>query len=239
MANPHLTYFQENFDLAFSCKLNWKEINIGFEDFCAIQLTKTEFKNPHKNVGSIVWKNWKGAKIPFIFNTSYKEEIITHIGGNKVIINFDILSSAWYLMSGKQELENQNRDNYGRFPYQESIQHKLKITGIPLVNYYFDILKEAIEISTGSKLKISRKFTATITHDIDEVTSGWKHRIRTELNDKRYVKAFLHGLSQPFKPFFPWKNLEELEEFNRRNGVFSTFFILPRNNKVEEIKNAA
>lgn len=238
MQKQNLTYFKENFELAYSCKLNWDEINIGFENSCQIILTKPEFENPLKHLDTIVWKNWNETNIPFIMNSSDKESILSKTADNKVIINFDVVSSACYFMSGVQELENKNRDQYGRFKHEESIQKKLNIIDIPVVNYYFEILKEAIEIVTAKKIKINRRFSATVTHDIDEVMSGWKHRIRTELNNRNYFNALAHGLSQPLKPFLPWKNLKELSDFNMKNSVPSTFFLLTRKNKIDTIKNA-
>ena len=97
---------------------------------------------------------------------------------------------------------------------------------------------EAIEIATSTKIEKRNEFSATVTHDIDEVLSGWKHRIRTQLERKQYLKAISFGFSHLIKPFHPWKNLVELSEFNTKNGVNSTFFILTRNNKLGEIKNA-
>ena len=111
MQKQNLTYFKENFELAYSCKLNWDEINIGFENSCQIILTKPEFENPLKHLDTIVWKNWNETNIPFIMNSSDKESILSKTADNKVIINFDIVSSACYFMSGVQELENKNRDH--------------------------------------------------------------------------------------------------------------------------------
>ena len=238
MSNSRLSYFIDNFELAYSCKLDWNELNIGYDDSCQIILAKPEIENPFGNIDSIVWKEWKETSIPFIMNCSNQESIFSTIADNKIQINFDIVSSAWYLMSGFQELDNKNRDQYGRFKYEESIQKKLGIEDIPVVNYYFDILKEAIETISNSKLETKRDFTATITHDIDEVMSGWKHRVRTQVTKKHFLKAFKHGLFQPLKPFLPWKNLIELSDFNSKNNVPSTFFLLPRNNKLDNIKNA-
>ena len=40
---------------------------------------------------------------------------------------------------------SRERDEYGRFPWEASIQYKLGITGIPVVNYYFEVILEAFE----------------------------------------------------------------------------------------------
>ncbi|MGB1039885.1 MAG: polysaccharide deacetylase family protein [Flavobacteriales bacterium] len=230
-----LTYFLKNFSLVYSSEI--EKTNIGYDESCAVQISNSDFENPFENLANIIWKDWKGRSIPFLKNSERRESIIQK-KEKGVIIYYDIISAGWYLMSGAQELDDSKKDNYGRFTHEESIQNKLKITQIPVVNYYFDILKEAIEIVTSTKVEKRNKFSATVTHDIDEVLSGWKHRIRTQLEKKRYLKAISFGFSHFIKPFHPWKNLVELSEFNTKNRVNSTFFILPRNNKLDEIKNA-
>ena len=234
MEDRYITYFLKNFFLSYS---EFKNITIGYENTCKIRIAKSNRKNPLEDIENIVWHNWQEISIPFIMNTSKAESIITK-NEDGVTINYDIISAGWFLMSGAQELNQQKLDKYGRFLYKNSIQNKLNITHIPVVNYYFDILAKAIEIATSNKIHKKNKFSATITHDIDEVLSGWKHRVRTQLEKGKYLKAISYGISHLIKPFYPWKNLVELSEFNFENKVKSTFFILPKNNKAGKIKNA-
>ena len=238
MQDNHLAYFLENFKLAYSTHFNLNKIRIGYDESCHIQIEKFEIINPINDLKSITWKVWKEVNIPFIMNRSDKESVINEINDNQVSINFDIIEAGWYLMSGAQELDTKNNDKYGRFCFEGSIQEKLKIAQLPVVNYYFDILKEAIEMVSKTEIITNRKFSATITHDIDEVTSGWKHRIRTNLDSKNFFKVFQYGLSHLFKPFYPWKNLIELSNFDKENKVNSSFFFLCRNDKLDGIKNA-
>ncbi len=238
MNQEKLHYFFQNFDLAHSCQTKWENYDIGYSESCAIQIATHDFLNPHTHVCNIAKGLWKEKEIPFLLNANQARTIIEKKENGKIIINFDIVGAGWYLMSGEQERQVSTRDKYGRFTYEQSIQHKLKITTLPLVNYYFDILREAMEWSKGKNIETKRVFTGTITHDIDEVLSGWKHRIRISLEKKQYSKAVLDGLSHFFKPFFPWKNLRELAEFNATKKVNSTFFFLTKNNQVDSIKNA-
>lgn len=238
MSNSHLFYFIENFELAYGCRLNWEEISIGYENDSKIILTKPEWEDPFDHSSRIIRKQWKGKTIPFLMTSQECDSVISEHDNGTVSINMDIVSSAWFLLSGKQELQRSKKDKYGRFSYFESIQKELNISEIPVVNYYFDILKEAIQIAYGINVTSSRKFSATITHDIDEITSGWKHRIRKCLENKQYAKAISYGIAQVFRPYFPWKNIKELADFNTSNHIPSTFFFLPRNNTERQIKNA-
>lgn len=238
MNRTHLLYFFRNFELAYATKLNWTEYNIGYDHTAAIQIAEPDFMDPLTHLHEIGWGKWKEKEIPFILNSSLPETIIEKTSDGRVKINADILSAGWYLMSGMQENTDKSRDKYGRFTHSQSLQKKLNITTVPVVNYYFDILKKAIEMSQNVSIDSHRVFSGTVTHDIDEVLSGWKHRIRTSLENKDYARACFFGISQVFRPFSPWKNLEHLAAYNSSKGVHSTFFFLPRNNKQDSIKNA-
>ncbi|MEN8811453.1 MAG: polysaccharide deacetylase family protein [Flavobacteriales bacterium] len=238
MPNSHLSYFLENFELAYSCQPNWESFSIGFDESCKIILSKPEIKNPNSYLNTITWKTWKGKKIPFLMNTKDCDEIVSKHKNGSVSVNLDIVSSAWFLLSGVQELDKTKRDKYGRFDYQHSSQKALEITETPVVNYYFDILKEAILLAHGIDIQPERKLSATITHDIDEIASAWKHRIRIAHENKKYIKAIGFGVSHIIKPFEPWKNIKELADYNSSKKIPSTFFFLPKNNKLQQIKNA-
>lgn len=179
---------------------------------------------------------WNEKSIPFLFDSD-KKEVITQ-NENQVIINYDIISAIFYLLSGQQEIESITKDNYGRFQYKDSLQHEFNFAETPVVNYYFDILKTAIELAYSIEIKLKHNFTTCLTHDIDEVDSAWKHRIRLNLQKKKFIKAGLSFISHLFQPFYPWRNIEEILTLENEKGVTSSFFILTNNIKVEEIKNA-
>ena len=176
------------------------------------------------------------------------EKLVVHIAFKGIEIveendNYVIVNAAagenwhqfvlWCINSDFGGLENMSLipGNVGTAPIQN-----IGAYGIELKDTCISV--EAIEIATSTKIEKRNEFSATVTHDIDEVLSGWKHRIRTQLERKQYLKAISFGFSHLIKPFHPWKNLVELSEFNTKNGVNSTFFILTRNNKLGEIKNA-
>ena len=56
---------------------------------------------------NIVWKEWKGTKIPFLFSTDNSLPIINY-KNNTAVINYDIIGSAFYFLSGWQEIHSKN-----------------------------------------------------------------------------------------------------------------------------------
>ncbi len=183
------------------------------------------------------YREWSKRKIPFLFNNEDNGDIL-NCSNNQCIINYDILSASFYLLSGKQEIDCKKRDKHDRFEFNESLQKKLNFVDYPLVNYYFDILKTAIEKVYSIKLDFNHGFTICLSHDIDEVTSAWKHRIRISLQNKKIRKSISQFINHCISPFQPWKNIEDIIDIESKYGVKSTFFFLTNDNKVGEIKNA-
>jgi peptidoglycan/xylan/chitin deacetylase (PgdA/CDA1 family) len=77
-----------------------------------------------------------------------------------------------------------------------------------------------------------------LSHDIDSTDKAWlrgsyhelrKGRINSVIN--LIYRKFLLGNDA-------WFNLEEILEYERENGVYSTFFFIPRKGKKDGIKNA-
>ena len=101
------------------------------------------FQNKEPVPNHRTWINWNKIKIPVMFNAGSEDRIIDK-KDNRLIINYDILASAFYFLSCWQEHYSQTTDQYGRFPARESMLMQLGVLEIPVVNYYFDILNTAI-----------------------------------------------------------------------------------------------
>lgn len=113
--------------------------------------------------------------LPVLFPMSDAADFYRFDGQNNLIFNHDLLTSAFYLLSGRQEYEAQNKDALGRFPYVGSIQHQHNFISKPVVNYYFEIIIQALEKFCGlhhiafSRKKPFGEFAFFLTHDIDYV----------------------------------------------------------------------
>jgi hypothetical protein len=177
------------------------------------------------------WREWLGQRVPFFFDTAPEKPLISY-AENKVFILADIISAAFYLLSGWQEYFSTERDRHGRFPYAASIQKQYDFVTLPVVNYYFDVLKTAVEYVSGQPLHPRRwgsqqaEFAAFISHDVDNLYSAWKAPAKAALQQFKpglFSRLIWRHLTQPDA----WDNLEAVAAAVAQYGGRSTFFILP------------
>jgi hypothetical protein len=177
------------------------------------------------------WLDWQGQQIPFFFGNSPSTTLLS-FHQNRAFISADIISAAFYLLSGWQEYFSTERDRHGRFPYAASVQKKYGFVTLPVVNYYFDVLKTAVEHVNGQLIHPRRwgsqqaDFAAFISHDIDNLYSAWKTPAKAALHQRKFglfSKLFWRHLTQPDA----WNNLEAVAATTTKYGCKSTFFILP------------
>ena len=177
------------------------------------------------------YRDWAGQRLPFFFDNQ-PEDLLLSTSPGQAIIGADIISAAFYLLSGWQEYFSDTRDRHGRFPYAASVQKQYGFVDLPVVNYYFDVLKTAVEYITGETLQPRRwagsaPFAAFITHDIDNLRSGWKAPAKAALkqgNAIRFGALLWQHLTRPDA----WDNLETVVATLAEYGAKSTFFILHR-----------
>jgi hypothetical protein len=147
-----------------------------------------------------------------------------------------VVAAAFYLLSGWQEYFSDERDQHGRFPYAASVQARYGFVALPVVNYYFDVLKTALEQATGRQYPPRRwgpqqaEFAAFISHDVDNLRSGWKAPAKAALRQGRLLR-FARLLGRHLTQSDPWDNLEAVAAQVAQYGGHSTFFILPTRRK--------
>ena len=192
---------------------------------------------PHGD--EIVWKSWKGTEVPFFFSRD-AQDLITK-SGDEFIIGQDIIASAFFLLSGWNEYYSGDKDSHGRFPYASSIQKRLDITGKPIVNYYFDILKTVIEEASGKSIYPhtweGKPFVLCLTHDIDTCETGWMQGGLHALKNMQFltpIKLIYKKLSGKDA----WFNFEDILRLEQFYGAPSTFFFLTTQEIRLGIKNA-
>jgi hypothetical protein len=176
------------------------------------------------------WRDWRGQQVPFFFDTAPKNALLIR-QENKVFIAADIISAAFYLLSGWQEYFSAERDRHGRFPYAASVQHKYGFVALPVVNYYFEVLRTAVEYVSGQPMQPRRwgprkaDFAAFISHDVDNLRSAWKAPAKAALKQRKlglFGRLLGKHLTQPDA----WDNLEEVVAATALYGAESTFFLL-------------
>lgn len=239
----HFNYFIQNISLIYNIDKNY--IRYGSSDNSPVIIKQNiddSFWRDKKDIdySDIIWKTWKGNNIPFLFSKNSAMEIITY-KNNQAIINYDIIASTFYFLSGWNELINSKKDEFGRVSYQDSIINKLNVNNIPVVNYYFDIFKEAYEKINNTKIKKNNwgeyTFGVSLTHDIDTCKSAWLEGSFSELKKKRIFSIpkliFLRVFNKD-----DWFNFNKISDIEKQYNAVSSFYFLPAKGKVGKFKNA-
>ncbi|MFO7829027.1 MAG: polysaccharide deacetylase family protein, partial [Bacteroidales bacterium] len=185
--------------------------------------------------------------LPILFSVVDRKGFY-HIENGNLIFHDDLFKSAFYLLSGYQELSPDFLDNKGRYPYSLSIQNKLNVTRKPLVNYYFEKIYEGLTEygkSAGllpEKRRYFNDFCLFLSHDVDRVDTYTFYELGY------HVKQVLGFVKSPFNrlktfmlttKFFlnclnfinrknPHWDFEYHLETEKKYGFISTFFFLPK-----------
>ena len=182
--------------------------------------------------------------IPVFFPVR-KSEKLYEIQNNNLVFNYDIIKSAFYLLSGYQEFKNNNKDIYGRFPFKESVQYKLNIIKKPVVNYYFKFITEAINtFYNNENIKIKNLFNdinLLLTHDVDRLEyytfNNFLYKIKeftglanSLLSKKEIFDFFILYLIKKLKINIddPVWNFEKLIKTEQQYNYKSAFYFLQK-----------
>ncbi|WP_187263665.1 DUF7033 domain-containing protein [Pontibacter beigongshangensis] len=188
----------------------------------------------------IVWHEWNGVRLPFFFDVGSPAEVIRYKSGS-AIINYDIIASAFYLLSGWQEYHCTHRDRFGRFPYSASVQSKYGFIARPVVNYYFGILKEAIEAHTKVRLEQrlweTGSFATCLTHDIDRLHSAWKVAGLQRVKKDRYLSV-ARLITKKLLRQDAWDNMQEVMALADLHQLKATCFWMASTAKYRGHSNA-
>lgn len=176
------------------------------------------------------WREWQGQRLPFFFD-AHPDQPLLMLGASTAHINADIIAGAFYLLSGWQEYFSGARDQHGRFPYAASVQQQYGFVALPVVNYYFDVLKTAVEHVSGQVLRPRRwagaaPFAGFITHDVDNLHGGWGSAARARLRGGQPAAMAKLAWDKATGRPAPWNNLEQVQAATARFGAPSTFFVL-------------
>jgi hypothetical protein len=237
-AEVRLAYVLHHFRLAYS---GVPAVSIGYAGHQPqveiVELSAGFFDGNLPYPAAPNWRNWLGQQVPFFFDKSTVETLLV-LQPDKVLISDDIISAAFYLLSGWQEYFSTERDRHGRFPYSASVQQKYNFVTLPVVNYYFEVLKTAVEHVSGQPLQPRRwgndqaDFAAFISHDIDNLYSAWKAPAKAALKQQKlglFSKLAWKHLRMPDA----WDNLEAVAAATAQYSAKSTFFILPNPKKAD------
>ncbi|KAA9345807.1 polysaccharide deacetylase family protein [Adhaeribacter soli] len=185
------------------------------------------------------WIEFEGTRLPVLF----QEPALPLLSENddQLEIHADLIASAFYFLSGWQEFYSKERDRFNRFPFQASLQYKHQFVTVPVVNYYFGILKTALEKAYGISLKKYENaptgFTTFLSHDVDRLESAWKVEGLKQAQKGNYFRTAQLVIQKALEQDH-WHNLKTVAGTVKKYGATSTFFWLAQPGKYNGHPNA-
>lgn len=167
-----------------------------------------------------------------IIETSFGDQRVPFAVENSAL-PFDLFAASFYFLSRYEEYLPFEADEHGRFPAEKSLQYKLNVLKIPVIDGWAIILKNVLLKKYPSLTFGKRKFNFIPTIDVDRAyhfrSSGLlKNTARVlkavvNLNAERIVNIIKTGLGQT-DPFDTYQYLQELHEKYELKPLF--FFLL-------------
>lgn len=200
--------------------------------------------NSPLDLEKVIWMN----EIPVLYPCPEAKDSFYTLSGKRLTFHHDLLKSAFHLLSGYEEVRNGSLDQYGRYPYKESLPYKLGITGKPVVNYYFEIILEAMEAFSKAnnipfeRTPVLKRPVLMVSHDIDRTLgygffeTGFRFKqllglSESTLSRKETFKdaciSLLHFLN-PFSTKDPYWTFETLMKWEEERKFRGTYYFLEK-----------
>lgn len=151
------------------------------------------------------------------------------------VLDTDIISSTFFMLTRWEEYANKERDKHNRFAAKSSLAYKEGFLDRPIVNEYVELLWELIKIIGYKKDRKRRQFTKIPTHDEDIpfLWNGTKSKIKSigssGLRNKswRELKVRAKFIAKGRDPYDTHDFLMDLSE---KKGLLSNFFFMAGGN---------
>lgn len=221
------TSISADFAKSNSAKMSYSDAPLADELFfhCSPLLTKHKIEPVE-----ITTTTFGDQKVPFAVN--------------KGPLPFDIFAASFYFLSRYEEYLPFDADEHGRFKAEESLQYKLDVLKIPVIDGWALILKNILLKKFPSLTFGKRKFQFLPTIDVDRAyhfrSSGLvKNTTRilkaaVQLNAEKIVAILKTGLGQA-DPFDTFAYLHQIHDKYKLNPIY--FFLLSKQGHEEFDQN--
>ncbi len=164
--------------------------------------------------------------IPVVFPDG---DALTVNSGQNIKLGFDWAAACFFFLSGFQDWTVLRKGS--RFRSREALQYRLEVHRLPLVNYYFEVLRNALQEAYNVDINPRGDYPLLfLSHDIDTLNRGWLEGGFAELKALRWQNA-IALLVKRLIGRDDWYNLGKIMAMEEGMGVHSTFFFLPRKGK--------
>lgn len=193
----------------------------------------TNFEALFHEIGEPLWFTWKEYRFPvFIYDNKAASEEIDPVSP----LPFDPILNAFLFLSGWQEWNTVERDRYGRFRYDESLQIEHDFATTPVANIYFKLLTGKAD-SNGHAVRERGIQNIAFSHDIDRLYSGWIEELGylgRNFNFRHfisYIPKFFQRADKSNDAYF--QSMLDLLEIERKYGIRALYFFLTSETKYD------
>jgi hypothetical protein len=149
---------------------------------------------------------------------------------NGILLDLDLVSSTFFMLSRWEENINPNRDSHQRFLSKDSVAWKNDFLNVPIVNIYVELIWKILLNFGYNKPRKPREFHIVPTHDVD-IPYLWRSKlgILRDLAGKVYHRKFSEGfkyLKFALKGKDPYDTFDHFMTLSERAKVKSNFFFM-------------
>jgi hypothetical protein len=109
------------------------------------------------------------SKLPVLFRNEGKQQLYVKRQNNILTTNADFIASAYFMLTRYEEIIVEKTDEYGRFPFKESLAYKEGFFHRPIVNEYAELLWDWIVALVPQARRKKKAYQMRLTHDVDRV----------------------------------------------------------------------
>jgi hypothetical protein len=109
------------------------------------------------------------SKLPVLFRSGRKQELYVKRQNNVLTTNADFIASAFFMLTRYEEIVVEQTDEYGRFPFKESLAYKEGFFHRPIVNEYAELFWDWIVELVPQAIRENKAYQMRLTHDVDQV----------------------------------------------------------------------
>lgn len=161
------------------------------------------------------------------------EPVIRTKGGD-----VDNLSTSFYLLACVQEWGGGRRDQYGRFPYEASLQKRFDVAGEDLVSTHYKDLLRRSEIPELDPARLPvRRSRVFLSHDIDSLAHSTTDQLKFAVK-RMDLPALMRGVFAAVLRRNDKRDLDRIMRMEEEHDLRSTYFWLTEQDEHDGIPHA-
>lgn len=178
-------------------------------------------------------------EIPIIYGNTSENRALYEQTDARISLGLDVFGSAFFMLTGYEEVVKRDRDRHDRFPAVASVAYQSGFLERPIIDEYVEVLWSCMErLWPGLKRK-RREYRLALSHDVDQplavLNKSWVEVLRSaggDLLKRRDLGLAWQRIVAQMGRRFGWYDVDPFNTFDfimdvsENNGVSSTFFFI-------------